>query len=148
MCHTYAGSHKNIRHTLTVTMQQQRDVIMVCLFDRNEVLMRSLIAEAAPRVAAMGTVDTHKSVQELLNRSRATTEDCMIVFLTMLSRDAELKSKTIKGIPSMQLRGMSKQKAELFFLYLDRDVLLPWLRDESLSNTAMISTCKETYLLS
>jgi hypothetical protein len=129
-------------------MQQQRDVIMVCLFDRNEVLMRSLIAEAAPRVVALGTIDTHKSVQELLDRSCATVENCMVVFLTMLSRDAELKDKTIKGIASMQLRGMTKQKAERFFLYLDRDVLLPWLRDESLSNTSMLDTCKETYLLS
>jgi hypothetical protein len=133
---------------LPLNMQQQRDVMMVCLFDRNEVLMRSLIAEAAPRVVIMGTVDTCKSVQQLLDRSRVTTEDCMIVFLTMLSRDAELKEKTIKGISSMQLRGMSKEKAERFFLYLDRDVLLPWLRDEALPNTAMIDTCKDMYLLS
>ena len=121
---------------------------MVCLFDRNEVLMRSLIAEAAPRVAAMGTADSSKSTQELLDRSRVTVEDCMIVFLTMLSRDSGLKEKTVSGIPSMHLRGMSKEKAERFFLYLDRDVLLPWLRDEALSNTAMLNTCKETYLLS
>jgi hypothetical protein len=129
-------------------MQQQRDVLMVCLFDRNDVLMRSLIAEAAPRVVAMGTVDTCNSVQQLLDKSRITVEDCMIVFLSMLSRDAELKQKTIKGIPSMHLRGMSKEKAERFFLYLDRDVLLPWLRDEALTNTAMLDTCKEMYLLS
>lgn len=130
------------------TMQQQRDVMMVCLFDRNEVLMRSLILEAAPRVAAMGTHDTRNSVQQLLNKCHLSVEDCMVVFLTMLSRDTELKDKTISGIKGQLLRGMSKEKARRFFLYLDRDILLPWIRDEAWSNAAMLDKCREMYLLS
>ena len=72
----------------------------------------------------------------------------MVVFFTMLSRDAELKNKTIEGIPRQLLRGMSKVKVARFFLYLDQDVLLPWLCDESWPTTAMIDKCKEIYLLS
>jgi len=120
---------------------------MVCLFDRNEPLMHSLIAEAAPRVASMGTPATRNSVQRLLNQSTLSTEDCTVVFLTLLSRDVELKKKTIDGIPKHHLCGMSKQKAANFFHYLDRDILLPWLRDELFSNEAMMSRCREMYLL-
>ena len=129
-------------------MQQQRDVMMVCLFDRNEALMQSLIAEAAPRVAAMGTTNTRGCVQLMLNQSVLSFEDCSVIFLTMLSRDTELKKKTIEGIPRQLLRGMSKQKAAKCFLYLDREVLLPWLRDESWSTAAMLDQCREIYLLS
>lgn len=128
-------------------MQQQRDVVMVCLFDRNEPLMQSLIAEAAPRVAGMGTLDTRGSVQKLLNQSTLSTEDCTVVFLTLLSRDVELKKKTIDGISKHHLCGMSKHKAANFFRYLDRDILLPWLRDELFSNDAMLSKCRNMYLL-
>jgi hypothetical protein len=129
-------------------MQQQRDVMMVCLFDRNEVLMRSLILESAPRIASMGTQATRQTVQLLLNKCNTSVEDCMVVFLTMLSRDTELKEKTISGIKSQLIRGMSKEKARRFFLYLDRDILLPWIRDESLSNAEMLDKCREMYLLS
>ena len=122
--------------------------MMVCLFDKNEVLMRSLIIEAAPRVAAMGTASTRECVQKLLNKCNLSVEDCMVVFLTMLSRDTVMKEKTISGIKGQLLRGMSKEKARRFFLYLDRDVLLPWIRDEALSNASMIDKCKEIYLLS
>lgn len=121
---------------------------MVCLFDKNEVLMRSLILEAAPRVAAMGTASTRECVQNLLNKCNLSVEDCMVVFLTMLSRDTVMKEKTISGIKGQLLRGMSKEKAHRFFLYLDRDVLLPWIRDEALSNASMIDKCKEVYLIS
>ena len=121
---------------------------MVCLFDKNEVLMRSLIIEAAPRVAAMGTASTRECVQKLLNKCNLSVEDCMVVFLTMLSRDTVMKEKTISGIKGQLLRGMSKEKARRFFLYLDRDVLLPWIRDEALSNASMIDKCKEMYLIS
>jgi hypothetical protein len=129
-------------------MQQNRDVMMVCLFDRNEVLMRSLILEAAPRVAAMGTPSTRACVQKLLNKCNSSVEDCMVVFLTMLSRDSVMKEKTITGIKKQLLRGMSKEKARRFFLYLDRDVLLPWIRDEALSNSSMLDKCREVYLVS
>ena len=122
--------------------------MMVCLFDKNEVLMRSLIIEAAPRVAAMGTASTRECVQKLLNKCNLSVEDCMVVFLTMLSRDTVMKEKTISGIKGQLLRGMSKEKARRFFLYLDRDVLLPWIRDEALSNASMIDKCKEMYLIS
>ena len=122
--------------------------MMVCLFDKNEVLMRSLIIEAAPRVAAMGTASTRECVQKLLNKCNLSVEDCMVVFLTMLSRDTVMKEKTISGIKGQLLRGMSKEKARRFFLYLDRDVLLPWIRDEALSNASMIDKCKEVYLIS
>jgi hypothetical protein len=129
-------------------MSQQREVMMVCLFDRNEALMHSLISESAPRVAAMGTPDTRACIQHLIDRSLVSVEDCTVVFLVMLSRDTELKDKTINGIPKQFLHGMTKEKAGRFFLYLDRDVLLPWIRDEARSNTEMIDKCKETYLLS
>ena len=122
--------------------------MMVCLFDRNEALMNSLISEAAPRVVAMGTQNTRSCVQRLLDQSIHSVEDCIVIFLTMLSRDTGLKSKTIEGIPRQLLRGMSKEKAARFFLYLDREVLLPWLRDESWPTAAMIDKCKEIYLLS
>ncbi|KAJ1467052.1 hypothetical protein T484DRAFT_1756161 [Baffinella frigidus] len=128
-------------------MQQQRDVMMVCLFDQNEVLMRSLILEAAPRVAAMGTSSTRECVQKLLNRCNLSVEDCMVVFLTMLSRDTVLKEKTISGIKGQLLHGMSKEKARRFFLYLDRDVLMPWIRDEAWPNAAMLDKCREVYLV-
>ena len=122
--------------------------MMVCLFDRNEPLMRSLLTEAAPRVAAMGTPDTRECVQHLLNQSMLSVEECTIVFITMLTRDAVLKDMTINGISRQMLKGMTKEKAANFFLYLDRDVLLPWLRDEACPNAAMIVKCKEFYLLS
>jgi hypothetical protein len=77
-----------------------------------------------------------------------SVEECTIVFLTMLSRDAALKDMTINGIPRQMLNGMSKEKAARFFLYLDRDVLLPWLRDEACPNAAMIDKCKDFYLVS
>jgi hypothetical protein len=129
-------------------MQQQRDVMMVCLFDRNEVLMRSLILESTSRVAAMGTPATREVVQQLLNKCHGTVEDCMVVFLTMLSRDTVLKEKTISGIKGQLIRGMCKEKARRFFLYLDRDIILPWIRDETVSNAQMLHKCRETYLLS
>jgi hypothetical protein len=129
-------------------MQQQRDVMMVCLFDKNEVLMRSLILESTPRIAAMGTSNTREVVQQLLNKCHRTVEDCMVVFLVMLSRDTVLKDKTITGIKGQLIRGMSKEKARRFFLYLDRDIILPWIRDETVSNAQMIHKCKEMYLLS
>ena len=110
--------------------------------------MHSLIAEAAPRVVAMGNANTRACVQSLLNQSILSVEDCSAVFLTMLSRDAELKSKTIEGIHRQHLNGMSKEKAGRFFLYLDREVLLPWLRDESLSTAAMLDKCRDIYLVS
>ena len=128
-------------------MQQQRDVVMVCLFDRNEPLMHALIAEAAPRVASMGTLGTRDSVQSLLNQSTQSSDDCTVVFLAMLSRDVELKNKTIEGIATHHLHGMTRQKAANFFCYLDRDVLLPWLRDELFTNAAMLSKCRDMYLL-
>ena len=121
---------------------------MVCLFDRNEALMRSLILESAPRVVLMGTTATRACVQELLHNSARSVEDCIVVFLTMLSRDSELKKKTIEGISKQFLHGMSKEKASNLFLYLDRDVLMPWLRDESVTNAAMIDICREAYLVS
>jgi hypothetical protein len=122
--------------------------MMVCLFDRNEVLMRSLILEAAPRVAAMGTCDTRDCLQKLLNKCQASVEDCMVVFLTMLSRDTQLKEKTITGIKAQLLRGMGREKAKRFFLYLDRDVLMPWIRDESFCSAAMLDKCRDMYLIS
>lgn len=122
--------------------------MMVCLFDRNEALMRSLILEAAPRVAALGTPATRECVQKLLNKCQASVEDCMVVFLTMLSRDPELKEKTISGIKGQLLRGMSKEKARRFFLYLDRDILMPWIRDEAWPNAAMLDKCRELYIVS
>ena len=91
-------------------MQHQRDVMMVCLFDRNEALMHSLISESAPRVAAMGTENTRSCVQQILNKSVSSVEECTVVFLSMLSRDTELKKKTIDGIPRQLLHGMSKEK--------------------------------------
>lgn len=110
--------------------------------------MRSLILEAAPRIAMMGTPETRACVQQLIDDSHRSIEDCMVVFLTMLSRDSELKKKTIDGIPKQFLRGMSKEKAARFFLYLDRDVLMPWICDESFPNAAMLNVCKECYLFS
>jgi hypothetical protein len=110
--------------------------------------MRSLILEAAPRVAAMGTASTRDCVQKLLNRCHLSVEDCMVVFLTMLSRDTIMKEKTISGIKGQFLTGMSKEKARRFFLYLDREVLLPWIRDEALSNASMLDKCREMYLVS
>jgi hypothetical protein len=150
MSHTWPTHKPACQHLLTtlVTMQAQRDVMMVCLFDRNEALMRALILEAAPRIALMGTPETRGCVQQLLDNSCRSIEDCIVVFLTMLSRDCELKKKTMEGIPKQFLHGMSKEKAARFFLYLDRDVLMPWLRDESFTNAAMIDLCKESYLLS
>ena len=129
-------------------MQHQRDVMMVCLFDRNEALMHSLIAESAPRVAAMGTENTRSCVQQILNKSVSSVDECTVVFLSMLSRDTELKKKTMDGIPRQLLHGMSKEKAARFYLYLDREVLLPWLRDESCSTAAMLDKCRQMYLLS
>jgi hypothetical protein len=129
-------------------MQQQRDILTVCLFDRNEALMRSLIAEAAPRVAAMGTPLTTDCVQELLKLSASSVDNCTVVFLAMLSRDTELKSKMIMGMPRQFLHGMGKEKAVKFFLYLDRDIMLPWLRDECFPNAAMLEKCREAYLFS
>ena len=96
----------------------------------------------------MGTPAAHAYVQQLLNKSALSVEDCMVVFLTMLSRDVVLKGKLIDGIPQQFLRGMSKEKAAKFFLYLDRDILLPWIRDEGLPNAAMIDKCKEMYIVS
>ena len=110
--------------------------------------MKSLILEAAPRVAAMGTSSTRECVQKLLNRCNHSVEDCMVVFLTMLSRDTAMKDKTITGIKGQHMSGMSKEKARRFYLYLDRDVLLPWIRDEALSNASMIDKCREIYLVS
>jgi hypothetical protein len=129
-------------------MQQQRDILTVCLFDRNEALMRSLIAEAAPRVSAAGTRDTAPCVRELLNYSARSVDDCTVVFLALLSRDIELKTKMIQGLPRQFLHGMGKEKAEKFFLYLDRDIMLPWLRDEGTPNAAMLDKCREFYLIS
>ena len=129
-------------------MQHQRDVMMVCLFDRNEALMHSLITESAPRVVAMGTTDTRSCVQQILNKSVRSVDDCTVVFLSMLSRDNELKKKTMDGISRQLLHGMTKEKAAKFFLYLDREVLLPWLRDESCSTAAMLDKCRQMYLLS
>jgi hypothetical protein len=129
-------------------MQQQREVMMVCLFDRNQVLMQSLIAETAPRVAAMGTHATHSCIQRLMNQSALSAEDCTAVFLVLLSRDLELKQKMIAGIPQQILSGMSPEKAMRFFLYLDRDILLPWLRDEACTQAAMLDKCRDMYLLS
>lgn len=129
-------------------MQHQRDVMMVCLFDRNEALMHSLISESAPRVAAMGTENTRSCVQQILNKSVSSVEDCTVVFLSMLSRDTELKKKTMDGIPRQLLNGMSKEKAAKFYLYLDREVLLPWLRDESCSAAEMLDKCRQMYLIS
>jgi hypothetical protein len=129
-------------------MQQQRDILTVCLFDRNEALMRALIIESAPRVCAMGTPDTRACIQKLINQSATSVEDCTVVFLSLLSRDTALKQKMMQGAPRQFLVGMSKEKAAKFFLYLDRDILLPWLRDEMLSNASMIDKCKEIYLVS
>jgi len=129
-------------------MQQQRDVLMVCLFDRNQLLMQSLIAETAPRVAAMGTHATRSCIQKLINQSALSVEDCTAVFLVLLSRDLELKQKMITGIPRQFLRGMGAEKAVRFFLYLDRDILLPWLRDEACTQAAMLDKCREMYLIS
>ena len=97
-------------------MQQQRDILMVCLFDRNEELMRSLIAESAPRLVAMGTPLTTGCVQELLKLSATSVDTCTVVFLAMLSRDTELKTKMITGMPRLFLHGMGKEKAVKFFL--------------------------------
>jgi hypothetical protein len=129
-------------------MQQQRDILTVCLFDRNEPLMRSLIAEAAPRVSAVGTKDTKHCVQELVKYSARSVDDCTVVFLAMLSRDIELKNKMIQGMPRQFLHGMGKEKAAKFFLYLDRDIMLPWLRDEGTPNAAMLDKCRDAYLYS
>jgi hypothetical protein len=129
-------------------MLNQRDVLSVCLFDRNELLMHALIAEAAPRVAAMGTPAAHGYVQQLMNKSALSVEDCTVVFLTILSRDVVLKAKIINGIPQKFLHGMNKEKAAKFFLYLDRDILMPWLHDEGFPNAAMIDKCKEMFILS
>jgi len=110
--------------------------------------MHSLISESAPRVAAMGTENTRSCVQKILNKSVSSVEDCTVVFLSMLSRDTELKKKTMDGIPRQLLNGMSKEKAAKFYLYLDREVLLPWLRDESCSAAEMLDKCRQMYLIS
>lgn len=108
--------------------------------------MRSLITEAAPRVAALGTPLTTGCVQQLINFSAGSVDDCTVVFLAMLSRDIELKNKMIQGMPRQFLHGMGKEKAVKFFLYLDRDIMLPWLRDECYPNTAMLDKCRDAYL--
>ena len=61
-------------------MLNQRDVMTVCLFDKHELLMHSLIAEAAPRVVAMVTPDAHGYVQQLLNKSALSVDDCWLEY--------------------------------------------------------------------
>lgn len=136
-------------------MHQQshtRDIVLTALFNRNELLMKKLIDESAPRVAAMGlranegVETTAQVVQTLLNLASESIENCTVVFLALLSRDVLLKEKVLKGIPAQLIEPMVAEKAPNFFLYLDRDVLLPWLHDEMRSHADMIQDCKRAYL--
>jgi hypothetical protein len=125
-----------------------RDIPIACLFEENTNLMLSMIKNAAPRMVSIcGSGPAQATMEELLARAQESTEHCQVVFLAILNMDIEMKKELITGIADYRLTGITPQKAALFYTYLERDVLLPWITDESVSNQDLIAVAKQYYLV-
>lgn len=127
----------------------ERTVFSVCLFERNQELTQQLILESALRVQQLGVPgETRETLQTLLNLSARSVEHANAVFLVLLSIDTELKAMIVDGKKALRLSGISKSKAERFFSYLDRDVILPWLYNEERTISDLVGVARETFLVS
>ena len=127
----------------------QRDVLLACLFESDQELMRACVLQAAPRVCKQGVPSkTPECMQALINKSAESMELLSAVFLVLLLKDMPLKETVLNGIPSQRLKGMHAAKAERFFGYLETDVVMPWLIDERSSCAQMLEKAREMYLVS
>ena len=129
-------------------VRMHRDIAIACLFEENANLMMSMINNAAPRMASIcGSGPAKATMEELVARAQESTEHCQVVFLAMLNMDIEMKKELITGIAEYRLAGITPQKAALFYTYLEKEVLLPWITDESVSNQDLIALAKQNYLV-
>jgi len=67
------------------------------------------------------------------------------LFFLLLDKDMALKEAVLKGIPKFGVEPMGQRKAENFFLSLREEVIEPWLSDERIKPSDLLSRVAALY---
>jgi hypothetical protein len=126
-----------------------RDIFIACILEHNHTLMLSLLEQSRKRMIELGGggSEATATITKLLDLAKENCLHCQVVFLSFLNMDVELKKTLQQGVPRYKLSGLSDAKAVLFYRYLEDQVMLPWLIDETMAHTQMLKTAREMYLV-
>lgn len=126
-----------------------RDIFTACMFEQNHTLMLSLLNQSRRRMADLcgGGEQATAVITQLFEIAAQSCHHCQVVFLAVLNMDTELKRLLLEGIARYKLTGVSEGKAALFYEYLETQIMLPWLINEHVTHTELISKAKELYIL-
>jgi hypothetical protein len=120
------------------------------MFEENHVLMMSVLNQSRGRLEMLGgsTPQMKETISQLLQLASSNILHCQVVFVACLNMDMQLKKMLMDGLVKYKLSKIPEAKAALFFLYLETDIILPWIMDERMSHATLIRNVKDYYLLS
>jgi hypothetical protein len=120
------------------------------MFEQNHLLMVSILEQCRKRLIELcgGTERATEIISDLFTIAKENALNCQVVFVACLNIDVLLKSLLIEGFSKYKLSPLPAPKATLFFIYLENNIILPWLMDERVSNEQLIRSVKSYYLLS
>ena len=120
-------------------MNQTKDMLFCVLFVGNEALIRDIVRISANELGAQWTEECYSS---------ASLAKLRVMFFLLMDRDVHLKAKLLDGWKELYIPGVEKKKAEVFFLGLGKEIIIPWLMDERRSANEFVSAVIDLYLVS
>ena len=120
-------------------MNQTKDMLFCVLFVGNENLIRDIVKISAKSLGAEWTAECYESAS--LAKLRA-------MFFLLMDRDVHLKAKLLDGWKELCIPGVERKKAEVFFLAIGKEIIIPWLMDERRSANELVSAITDLYLIS
>jgi hypothetical protein len=120
-------------------MNQTKDMLFCVLFVGNEALIRDIVKISANELGALWAPESYDS---------ASLAKLRVMFFLLMDRDVHLKAKLLEGWRELCIPGVERKKAEVFFLGLAKEIIIPWLMDERRSANEFISAITDLYLVS
>ncbi len=120
-------------------MNQTKDMLFCVLFVGDEALIRGIVKISAKELGALWTDECYET---------ASLAKLRVMFFLLMDRDVHLKAKLLEGWKELCIPGVDRKKAEVFFLNLGKEILIPWLMDERRSANELISSITDLYLVS
>jgi hypothetical protein len=120
-------------------MNQTKDMLFCVLFVGNVNLIRDIVKISAKELGAEWTAECYESASLMKLR---------VMFFLLMDRDVHLKAKLMDGWKELCIPGVERKKAEIFFLSLRKEIIVPWLTDERRSANEFISATTDLYLVS
>ena len=120
-------------------MNQTKDMLFCVLFVGNASLVRDIVRISAKSLGAQWADEAYDS---------ASLGKLRVMFFLLLDRDVHLKAKLLDGWKELCIPGVERKKAEIFFLALGKEIIIPWLMDERRTANELISAITDLYLIS